>query len=295
MHLLLSIHHFFSQRSAFVLFLITSVMLAVLGYIEYHAGHHVSLAVFYFVPVYLGTWYGGRRLGMLNSIVAATVWMVADLQSGLEFPSAWIAAWDFIDRFGIFAIVSLLFGTLHNRLRNEARQANVDALTGLMNRRAFYGRVDEESDRLKRYLRPFTLVYMDLDNFKEINDARGHAEGDELLRAFGDHVSRSTRRTDAIARLGGDEFAALLPETDSTQAKATLHKLMNSLADLMRDHDWPVTVSAGAVTFHKPMNSTEAMVQAVDALMYEVKHSTKAGFRHEVWPNVNMPSPSPDA
>lgn len=278
------INYLFDRMPRAVIVIIASLMLAGLGYIEFLTGYHISIAVFYFIPVYIATWYGGRLTGILTSIVAATVWMVATIQSGLQFPSSWVAAWDFTDRFGIFAVVSLLFGTLHNRLREEARQASIDPLTGLFNRRAFYARVDAESDRLNRYRRPFTLVYLDLDNFKELNDARGHIEGDELLRAFGEHFKSSTRRTDVVARLGGDEFAALFPETDSAQAKATLHKLLDSLNTLMKENDWAVTVSAGAITFTEPMESTEAMVQAADALMYEVKHSTKASFRHKRWP-----------
>lgn len=266
------------------IFLITTATLAALGLLDYKTGYRVSFFVLYFLPVYLATWYGGRLSGLLTSIVAATVWLVATIYSGFEFPSPMLATMNFLDRFGVFAVVSLLFGTVHNRLRDEVRQANIDPLTGLLNRRSFYTRIDEESDRLKRYRRPFTLVYMDLDNFKQLNDARGHAAGDDLLRAFGQHMNRSTRRTDLVARLGGDEFALLLPETDSEQARSTVDKLMSSLAELMHIHQWPVTASAGAITFTEPMESTEAMVQAVDALMYEVKHDTKGGFRHCQWP-----------
>ena len=291
MNLLQQFDRFFGRLPRTAVLLVTTSMLVGLGYLDYLSGYHVSFALFYFIPVYLSTWYGGRLAGIMNSIVAATIWMVATIHSGFQFPSAWVAAWDFVDRFGIFALVSLLFGTLHNWLRTESRQAGTDPLTGLLNRRAFYVRVDEESERLKRYRRPFTLVYIDLDNFKTLNDTRGHAEGDELLRVFGNFIRRSTRRSDVAARLGGDEFAALFPETDPVRAESTLTKLISRLNALMEEHGWPVTISAGAVTFFEPMGSVEEMVQAADALMYTVKRSSKNAFRHGTWPKRTSSEP----
>ncbi len=281
------IHRLLSRLPWSALMLLTFAMLIALGYLDFLTGYQISLSVFYFVPVYLSTWYGGRFLGILNSILAATVWMVAAMHSGMPFPSPWVASWDFLDRFAIFAVVTLLLGSVHNRLRVEARQANTDLLTGLVNRRRFYMRVDEESARLRRYKRPFTLVYIDMDNFKDLNDVRGHSEGDEALRVFGEHIRLSTRQSDVVGRVGGDEFAALFPETDAVRAKSIMVKLLASLNALMHGHDWPITFSAGAITFLEPMDTAEAMVHAADALMYEVKRGTKDGFRHEVWPKTD--------
>src|SRR2546428_3829832 len=90
-----------------------------------------------------------------------------------------------------------------------------DQLTNVLNARAFSDRLSQELDRNRRYPRPLALLYMDLDDFKVINDTHGHQTGDAVLRLVADAMRSSGRQADAVGRLGGDEFAALMPETDA--------------------------------------------------------------------------------
>jgi len=164
---------------------------------------------------------------------------------------------------------------LHQALEREKEISRTDALTALANRRAFYEAADVERARAARYSRPVTLAYIDLDNFKHVNDSLGHAVGDELLTRVARLLKENLRFTDTAGRLGGDEFAILLPETGAQAAELVLKKLRQILLHAMSERNWPVTFSIGAATFIDNASSVNEMVQIADGLMYIVKKSGK--------------------
>ena len=116
-------------------------------------------------------------------------------------------------------------GKLQAALESEKNLSRVDFLTGIPNRRMFHQALTLEGKRSRRYGRPITLIYIDVDNFKHLNDHYGHATGDELLKMIGTTLETTVRSTDMAARLGGDEFAVLLPETDEPSAGVIVAKL----------------------------------------------------------------------
>jgi diguanylate cyclase (GGDEF)-like protein/PAS domain S-box-containing protein len=160
-------------------------------------------------------------------------------------------------------------------LEMEKRLSRSDALTGLANRRAFYESAEIERKRAARYSRPLSLAYIDLDNFKQVNDQSGHETGDQVLVTVANVLRKNIRAESVVARLGGDEFALLLPEADHIAASFVIAKLHGLLNKAMQEEDWPITFSVGMVTYEKPPESTEQMVHAADALMYSVKHEGK--------------------
>ena len=160
---------------------------------------------------------------------------------------------------------------LKSLLAKEHELARIDPLTTVPNRRAFYEALDKELARSLRYRRPFTIAYVDLDNFKKVNDSLGHAVGDELLVEVAAGLRSNLRVSDYVGRLGGDEFALLLPETDATAAKLVLCKLRLRLLEEMKAHCWQVTFSIGAATFLDPPNSLDAIIRMADETMYAVK------------------------
>jgi diguanylate cyclase (GGDEF)-like protein len=168
-------------------------------------------------------------------------------------------------------------------LENEAELARLDPLTRLANRRAFFELLEAERSRTIRYGRPLTLVYLDLDAFKQVNDSMGHAVGDELLKTVANTLRTSLRASDTVARVGGDEFSLLLPESGLGTAEVVLRKLQSRLLTAMHEQHWPVTFSMGAVTFLRLPESCDEMLHAADQLMYEVKTHGKNGIAVETY------------
>jgi len=160
---------------------------------------------------------------------------------------------------------------LKSLLAREHELARIDPLTTVPNRRAFYEALDKERARSLRYRRPLTIAYVDLDNFKKVNDALGHAVGDELLVQVAAGLRTNLRASDYVGRLGGDEFAILLPETDATAANVVLCKLRLRLLEEMKAHSWQVTFSIGAATFLDPPDSLDVIIRMADETMYAIK------------------------
>ncbi|PYX91204.1 MAG: hypothetical protein DMG67_10825 [Acidobacteria bacterium] len=165
-------------------------------------------------------------------------------------------------------------------LEAEKKLARSDVLTDLANRRAFYERAEQERKRAGRYGRPLSLAYIDLDNFKQVNDTRGHDAGDQVLSSVATVLKNNLRAEDLAARLGGDEFALLLPEAGDAAAAFVIHKLHRLLTAAMQERNFPVTFSMGLVTYDEVPQNIEEMVQKADDLMYEVKRQGKNAIRH---------------
>ncbi|MEX0673349.1 MAG: GGDEF domain-containing protein [Gaiellaceae bacterium] len=153
-----------------------------------------------------------------------------------------------------------------------ARQARQDPLTSLLNHQAFSDELEAELARAKRYDHCLTLVVLDVDRFKEINDTRGHREGDAVLRRVADVLRETTRRSDLSGRMGGDEFAVALVETDAVQARAYVTRLEGSLAD--SDGLPPgFSVSPGWALFPDEAEDADALFRLADSRSYELKRT----------------------
>jgi diguanylate cyclase (GGDEF)-like protein len=168
---------------------------------------------------------------------------------------------------------------LENLLEKERALSRIDPLTGLANRRAFYEILETEKQRCLRYQRPFSLAYIDLDNFKRINDTRGHTVGDLVLTTVAELIRSHVRTTDTVARLGGDEFAILLPETDPNGVRQLLSKLHQRLRVELQNAGFDVSMSVGAATFLNAPDSVDDIVRTADELMYSAKSHGKNDLR----------------
>jgi diguanylate cyclase (GGDEF)-like protein/PAS domain S-box-containing protein len=171
---------------------------------------------------------------------------------------------------------------LQAALEIERNVSRVDFLTGIPNRRTFYEALESEVHRARRYQRAMTLGYIDVDNFKSVNDILGHSAGDDLLKMVAATIQATLRRTDTVARLGGDEFAVLLPETDSEAATVAVAKVQRSLQAAVDRHSLPISFSVGVVTFKLPLETIEKMIERADELMYQAKRNGKGAVVCEV-------------
>jgi diguanylate cyclase (GGDEF)-like protein len=253
-----------------------------LGLLDLASGAEVSFSIFYVLPVSAATWFSGMRAGVFVALVSAATWYFADLAAGAQYSSQLIPFWNTLVRLGYFLIIGRLLGLLKEQLAFEAKLAGTDALTGLPNSRGFLEALEAEHARARRYHRPYTLAYLDLDDFKGVNDTLGHAVGDRLLIEVGRALRTGVRRTDVVGRLGGDEFAALLPETDSRGAAPVLTKIRDAVLEAMKEGGWPVGTSVGAITFTDPPASADEALVSADNLMYEAKRSGKNRVIHRL-------------
>ncbi len=161
---------------------------------------------------------------------------------------------------------------LYLRARELSRR---DTKTGALNDRAFKELLTYEIKRSRRNVVPLTLVSLDLDGFKDINDNLGHSTGDLVLKVVTWTMQAALREIDSVARLGGDEFALLLPETSAEGARLVLDKLQNALKNAMKTYQWTVTFSVGVVTFKTPPATAEYMIDMADKTMLLVKKTGK--------------------
>jgi diguanylate cyclase (GGDEF)-like protein len=236
-------------------------------------------------PISLVTWFTGRRIGIVASFVSAVVSLITDVAAGVSYSHPLIYAWNTMIVLISFVIVVFLLSSLKTLLEHEQELARTDYLTGAVNSRIFYDLLQTEINRSQRYKNPFTIAYIDLDNFKTINDEFGHATGDQVLRFVVNQVRKHLRKTDVIARLGGDEFALLLPETNQESAQVVLSKLQRDILARMQQSNWPVTLSTGVLTCIDAPRATEEVVKMVDALMYSVKRGSKNGIKYATYTN----------
>lgn len=242
-----------------------------LALVHYSIGYEVSFAVFYTAPIAMVAWYGGRRQAFIVSVLSATSWHVANRLAGETFSSPAIPYWNAATRLGFFLIISVLLTSLKQTLQREQGMSRTDVLTGLGNRRAFMELAQSELQRAARRRLPFTLVYLDLDNFKAVNDRQGHEAGDQLLRIVADVLRETLRKVDHLARLGGDEFAILMVDADEAVARSVLERTRIALRAAMQVKGWPVTFSIGVLVCPKPPASVAEMIRLADDLMYSAK------------------------
>lgn len=151
-----------------------------------------------------------------------------------------------------------------------------DSLTGLSNSRHFHTQIEIERERARRYHHALTLLIIDVDHFKKINDAYGHLEGDRVLAALASLVQSLIRRTDSAYRYGGEEFTVLLPETEGTEAQRVADRIRLEIAGAAffktPENQTPVTVSIGVAQWQAD-ESTASFIKRADAALYQAKAS----------------------
>lgn len=255
--------------------LIISIGCALLiGAIDWLVRLDIALSIFYLFPVAAATWFLGLRAGLLISLLSTILWFQADI-AAKDYTLLLLPYWNAVVRFGFFGIVSYLLSALQEAYDREQKLARIDGLTGIYNRRFFLELLEKEVQRARRHQYPLTLSYLDIDNFKLVNDRYGHTVGDRLLKKVSQALERTVRSHDIIARLGGDEFAVLLPQTSRHQAYTALTRMHNQLKTLSQSNNWPIGFSIGAITFTNPPDSVDFLMTQVDQLMYKVKKSGK--------------------
>jgi len=273
--------HLLDNRSTEQIWNLAVLSMILISIFSFLLGASTYLEAFYFLPIVITSWYGARNSGITLSLITcitlALVEIVRPDFSTIKILAYWLP-------FTISLVfTAILVTSFRNAHRVESVAADTDNLTNLLNSRSFYFKLAGELLRSSRNRQVLSLAYLDIDDFKLINDSQGHAEGDKLLIEVAVCLQNSLRVTDTVARLGGDEFVCLLPETQQPEAKVAISAVAKELNKRMIDNKWSVSFSIGLVTFETIPKTSKEAIKISDELMYLAKKSGKNNIFSEIY------------
>lgn len=254
------------------------LLLVGVAVVDYYTGAELSFSLFYLIPIAFFSFAFSASVGTGVAFISAAIWLLVDVLT-VPHSDSFAYLWNTIIRLGFFLLPAIMLKSLEQ----ERIHARTDYLTGAINNRYFNEILEREVQRSLRYKHPFTIAFIDLDNFKVINDTFGHTFGDKMLKTIAGNMENYLRKTDIVSRISGDEFAVLLPETGSDEAKIAISNLFHKINNEMQVKKWPVTFSVGVLTSTAPNVSADKILKAVDKLMYIVKNNGKNNIKYATY------------
>ena len=262
------------------------IFVFLIGYLNHLAGMEISIFILYLLPVSMVSWFVGKKEGWFIALACMASWYAADCFFGRYYSHPRIYYGNLAVVFAFFLIVNFAISEFKRTLEKERDLARGDSLTGVINSRHFCDLVGREIDRSRRYGHPLTLLYLDCDNFKDLNDRFGHQIGNRFLQFLATVLKSNTRTSDIVARLGGDEFAILMPETGKQDVLHALQQLHTRFVRDVCTMGWPVTLSMGAAIYLDPPASVGDLIKSADRLMLQAKIEGKNIVRCKVFGGV---------
>jgi diguanylate cyclase (GGDEF)-like protein len=245
----------------------------------------LSFSLFYLFPIAVGMLFGSRKTGYANALLATLAWMAAQLISGQPFSSIFYLLWAFVIRIATNAIFAYLLDALKQVIEGLRELSLIDPLTGAANRRFFEGYLDRTIDRSVRDHQPLTLLALDFDDFKALNDRQGHDRGDLALMGLVRAIQGRIRPDDMLCRLGGDEFALVLYAMDYQKSEEVIARLMDAVRAEFEARGLDATLSVGAITYTEMDSGARNMLKRADELLYDVKRAGKNAIKHLAEPS----------
>ena len=275
--------NFYKRESRWKVAIETWVMIGFITWVVWFSGRLQSpLLNLYLLPVITSALALGKVTTLLETGLITACYVLLRDSSGevpilsLAYGAELLAG---ISPLLLVAYVTTMFSADIRYGINKAKLlSETDDLTGLYNMRGFSIVLDRAFGQSVRYSRPLSILMIDSDNLKAVNDTYGHEAGNELLRLISQCVKRELRTTDVVARYGGDEFAALLPDTHNVGAQEVAERIRASIAGTplqMRGDDVPITVSVGVATYPDHGRSIDTVMQRADSAMYGAKNRGK--------------------
>ena len=280
------INQFLKSKSQSFILLVGLLLILFISILDYMTIDNFEFDFFYLLPLFIVTWFISAKAGFTIAVLAVFSWEIANKILDQTSFSWSTDLWNTSIELAIFYSFVYVLSELKHNFRKLEELANEDPLTGVANRRAFNQVADTELNRSRRFGSPFSIVYIDIDNFKAVNDSRGHNAGDAVLKKIATALRQNCRNIDTVARLGGDEFAILLPETNVEDTKKTVKRMKKLLNKFATDNQGAATFSIGIVAFSEPPTSTEEMIGIADKSMYFVKNQGKNSISFSTWPDT---------
>ncbi len=268
-----------SPTSKPVASLIALAAILVVGWLDFLKGSEVRILALYFLPLLWVGWNLGKSGAVIASIVSTATWLTVLYLSGTRFSSAYMWPANGMTEGSGFLVVSLLVAQLRNSMERERASSRIDPLTGIANRREFMELANLALAVSRRQGTSFALAYIDLNNFKAVNDVFGHDRGDELLCICARLIANSIRASDTVARIGGDEFAVLLRQSDAAHASILTERIRAAIDIDPTFQAVAVSASIGVACGYDAGTDIRSLLHKADANMYRTKQIAKQRVR----------------
>lgn len=265
---------FFERRSRFAVLLIAITFSLLLGLVDLATGIELHFLLLYMIPIFLGSWFVSRDVGVGLAIFGSLIWFITDSLNGRAYSSPWIGYWNLLMRTSVFVIFAFTQASLKSKLDELSNLASRDFLTGLPNGRAFYELAAEEMSRASG-LEPMTLACIDVSGIHLVNERLGYPVGDQMMCTIAHTIRQNVARPDLVGRLAGTTFAVLLPKTASSGANSVLEKLHNVLKSERRKYSHPLNFYISAVACTQAPRTVAELMQEADSQMIRMKNAKK--------------------
>lgn len=251
--------------------------LLLIAWFDVLTGFEYTFSLFYLIPIILSAIFGQPFLSYCTALLAAGAWTSSELISGKEYTHQLALLWNAFIREVFLLVFSLLLVWLVRSMRLLSELSNIDSLTSLPNRRYFWEQADRMLAFLNRQHGKGCIAYIDLDNFKQVNDLYGHQAGDEVLKLTAITIRNNIRPYDIAGRMGGDEFAIFMADVDASISEAALNKVKQAFDQKMKSMNLPVRMSIGTDYVDDNHRDLADLLARADASMYAIKRSHKSG------------------
>ena len=281
----LSFHYanFYRKETHWKLTIETGVMILFITWVLTYTGgaesplHNLYILVVIAAALTLGKIVTLTEVGL---VIACTIWLQypRDPRDLFSLPYATLLLTRVTPLLLVAYFTTMLSADIRRAYGNVKQQAETDELTGVLNMRAFATMAERVAHQAERYARPFSVLMIDSDSLKDVNDAHGHEAGNRLLRLAVDCIQRQLRQTDLIARYGGDEFVVLLPETPCSGAAGVAERIRKSIEStplVTREKQLATTVSIGIAGYPNHGVDFETVLEKADHAMYASKSGGK--------------------
>lgn len=260
-------------------FIISLLNYAVVSLFPIESSRYISLDVLFCLPVietaHLTSIRANRRYDtntpIFVGITLALIWSATEVAISWPYFPMMVFALNTFTRSVIFTVI----GRVLIKLWREREYARKDMLTGLANRVELLDRLEIEQGHSERSGRPYSVLFIDIDLFKALNDTHGHQVGDDALKMLASILRNSSRKVDVAARLGGDEFVLLLPDTDEQACEVMIKRIEAATKQAFEEQFWQVSVSIGKSTKIGKTKDVDSVIHLADENMYEAKKAKK--------------------
>jgi diguanylate cyclase (GGDEF)-like protein len=275
--------NFFTRETRWKLAVESWVMILFISYVSYHSGGvHSPLVNLYLLVIIASALTLGKLTTVLEFFLIASVYLYMGVS---EYNATGFTIMGFSQLMTLFApfllvayLTSMLAADVNQGMEMLRSLSETDELTGLNNRRAFTKLVNREAKKASRYGRPYSIMMLDTDNLKYVNDNHGHSAGDKLLKMVSESIDDTLRDSDIIARVGGDEFIIMLTDTDSTRAKDAAERIKRTIcstATVVEGNTITATVSIGIASYPDDSNDLNEIMKLADKSLYQSKKGGK--------------------